>query len=209
MDVRHRDPNLLGLRITEKGYACWWTLPPPVLHAWEKMTEGRIGPYCWIRLWTEDGLQHVQLVLQSCLPDTRVRSEKVDAWERGSHTGSETARCKWRVGGVFFRWSAPAGPELAEMSQRKLMRQLRLWESPEGPPHAPSILTSPVSPDDQSRGHAGSALFRRLKLNRSIQERRRSSHCICRYSSPRHLYLMCPSFFFKIIMTYLFFFTWK
>uniref|UniRef100_M3ZDC2 Phosphodiesterase n=1 Tax=Xiphophorus maculatus TaxID=8083 RepID=M3ZDC2_XIPMA len=69
------------------------------------------------------------------------------------------------------------------MSQRKLMRQLRLWESPEGPPHAPSILTSPVSPDDQSRGHAGSALFRRLKLNRSIQERRRSSHCICSFDS--------------------------
>lgn len=124
--------------------------------------------------------------------------KKVDAWVQGRHTGRETACCKWRVGGVFFRWSAPAGPELAEMSQRKLTRQLRLWESPEGPPLAPSALTSPVSPDDQSRGHGGSSLFRRLKLNRSIQERRRSSHCIYRYSSPRHLYWTCPSVYMKI-----------
>ncbi|XP_026211689.1 cAMP-specific 3',5'-cyclic phosphodiesterase 4B isoform X2 [Anabas testudineus] len=68
------------------------------------------------------------------------------------------------------------------MSQRKLTRQLRLWESPEGPPSAPS-LTSPVSPVDQSRGHGGSALFRRMKLNRSIQECRHSSHLICSFDS--------------------------
>lgn len=66
------------------------------------------------------------------------------------------------------------------MSQRKLTRQLTLWEGPEGPPPAP-FLTSPVSPVDQTRGHGGSALFRRMKLNRSIQERRRSCHAICSY----------------------------
>ncbi|KAM7371818.1 hypothetical protein PAMP_009028 [Pampus punctatissimus] len=71
---------------------------------------------------------------------------------------------------------------MAEMSQRKLTRQLRLWESPEGPPSAPS-LTSPVSPVDQPRGHGGSTLFRRMKLNRSIQERRRSSNCISSFDS--------------------------
>ncbi|CAG12193.1 unnamed protein product [Tetraodon nigroviridis] len=63
------------------------------------------------------------------------------------------------------------------MSQRKLTRQPRLWEGPEGPPQAPSF-TSPVSPVDQSRGQGGSSLFRRMKLNRSIQERRRSCHCV-------------------------------
>uniref|UniRef100_A0A3Q3ETE3 Phosphodiesterase n=1 Tax=Labrus bergylta TaxID=56723 RepID=A0A3Q3ETE3_9LABR len=68
------------------------------------------------------------------------------------------------------------------MSQRKLTRQLRLWESPEGPPPVPS-LTSPVSPSDHSRGPGGSALFRRMKLNRSIQERRRSAHCFCSFDS--------------------------
>ncbi|MEQ2290327.1 hypothetical protein AMECASPLE_002172 [Ameca splendens] len=69
------------------------------------------------------------------------------------------------------------------MTQRKLARQLRLWESSESPPHAPSVLTSPVSPDDQSRGHGRCALFRRLKLNRSIQEHRCSSHRICSFDS--------------------------
>ncbi|KAK2833275.1 hypothetical protein Q5P01_017164 [Channa striata] len=68
------------------------------------------------------------------------------------------------------------------MSQRKLTRQLRLWENPEGPPPAPSI-TSPVSPVDQSRGHVGCALFRRMKINRSIHEPRRSSHCVCSFDS--------------------------
>ncbi|CAG5897940.1 unnamed protein product [Menidia menidia] len=78
-------------------------------------------------------------------------------------------------------WSAPQGPELAAMSQKRLTRQLTLWESPGGPPPAPS-LTSPMSPDDQSRGHGGSALFRRMKLNCEIRERRRSSHC-CSFDS--------------------------
>lgn len=59
------------------------------------------------------------------------------------------------------------------MSQGKLSRQLTLWEGPDPPPAATS-LTSPQSPLDAGRGHSGSALFRRLKLNRSIQERRRS-----------------------------------
>ncbi|KAM9392659.1 3',5'-cyclic-AMP phosphodiesterase 4C isoform 2-T2 [Pholidichthys leucotaenia] len=68
------------------------------------------------------------------------------------------------------------------MSQKKLTRQLRLWESPEGPPPAP-CLSSPVSPVEQTIRHGGSALFRRMKLNRSIHERRRSSHCICSFDS--------------------------
>lgn len=70
------------------------------------------------------------------------------------------------------------------MTQRKLSRQLTLWEGPV-PPQAPApsasaasltSLTSPQSPLDATRGHSGCTLFRRLKLNRSIQERRRSYH---------------------------------
>lgn len=92
------------------------------------------------------------------------------------------------AGRLFFNWPARPSPELAAMSRRKLTRQLRLWESPEGPPPVPS-LTSPVSPVDQPRGCGGSALFRRMKLNRSIQERRRSCHCIYRYSFEPLLHL--------------------
>lgn len=71
------------------------------------------------------------------------------------------------------------------MTQRKLTRQLTLWEGPEPPPPpltpatATASLTSPQSPLDATRSHSGSALFRRLKLNRSIQERRRSYHDGC------------------------------
>ncbi|KAK1877100.1 cAMP-specific 3'5'-cyclic phosphodiesterase 4D [Dissostichus eleginoides] len=68
------------------------------------------------------------------------------------------------------------------MSQRRLTRQLTLRESPEGPPQA-APLTSPVSPVDQWRGHGGSALFRRLKLNRSIQEHGRVSLCLSSFDS--------------------------
>lgn len=75
----------------------------------------------------------------------------------------------------------------SKMSQRKLTRQLRLWEGPEGPPQAP-FLASPVSPVDHPRGQGGSSLFRRMKLNRSIQECRRSCHCVCRY---KFLLLRC------------------
>lgn len=68
------------------------------------------------------------------------------------------------------------------MTQRKLSRQLTLWEGPTPPPPPPpASLTSPPSPLDAARGHGGSALFRRLKLNRSIQERRRSYHDCCSY----------------------------
>ncbi|KAM9473825.1 3',5'-cyclic-AMP phosphodiesterase 4C isoform 2-T2 [Salvelinus alpinus] len=70
------------------------------------------------------------------------------------------------------------------MSQRKLTRQMNLWETPEGlttpslTPTSPHVTSanSPVSPDhDHTRGHGNSVFFRRMKLNRSI-ERRRSSH---------------------------------
>ena len=99
---------------------------------------------------------------------------------RGGGRTERDSRYQVEAEGVFFHWSAAAGPERAAMSQRKLTRQLRLWESAEGP--APS-LTSPLSPVEQTRGHGGSALFRRMKLNRSIQERSRSSFCVYRYSS--------------------------
>lgn len=59
------------------------------------------------------------------------------------------------------------------MSHRKLARQLRLRETPEGPT-SPSV-TSPGAPD-LPRGHGSSSFFRRMKLNRSIQERRGSFH---------------------------------
>ncbi|CAB1341813.1 unnamed protein product, partial [Coregonus sp. 'balchen'] len=70
------------------------------------------------------------------------------------------------------------------MSQRKLTRQMNLWETPEGlttPTLTPTSLyvtsiNSPVSPDhDHTRGHVNSMFFRRMKLNCSI-EHRRSSH---------------------------------
>ncbi|KAJ3598715.1 hypothetical protein NHX12_000710, partial [Muraenolepis orangiensis] len=62
------------------------------------------------------------------------------------------------------------------MSQRKLQRQLRLREAPEGPScSSPSSPSSPPSPRDQWRPVAGCSLFRRMRLNRSIQERRRSA----------------------------------
>ncbi|XP_061761073.1 cAMP-specific 3',5'-cyclic phosphodiesterase 4B isoform X2 [Nerophis ophidion] len=70
------------------------------------------------------------------------------------------------------------------MSQGKLRRQLTLWDGPEGPPPPPApSFTSPVSPGEQTRGHGGSVLFRRLKLNRSIQEHRRSSQCYGSFDS--------------------------
>ncbi|XP_061905816.1 cAMP-specific 3',5'-cyclic phosphodiesterase 4B isoform X2 [Entelurus aequoreus] len=73
------------------------------------------------------------------------------------------------------------------MSQGKLTRQLTLWDSTEGPPPPPPppapSFTSPVSPGEQPRGHRGSVLFQRLKLNRSIQERRRSSQCYSSFDS--------------------------
>lgn len=87
------------------------------------------------------------------------------------------------AGGVFLKWSAaPARPEWAAMNQRTLTRQLRLCESPEGPSPVPP-LTLPLSPVDQTRGCGGSVLFRRLKLNRSIQEHSRLSNCFSRYIS--------------------------
>lgn len=67
------------------------------------------------------------------------------------------------------------------MTQKKLTRQLTLREGPE-PPRTPPSPTPPPSPPDPARGHGGSALFRRLKLNRSIQERRRSYHGSRSYS---------------------------
>lgn len=77
------------------------------------------------------------------------------------------------------------------MSQRKLTRQLGLLEGPEGPPQAPS-LTSPVSPVDQPRGQWGCSLFRRMRMNRSIQERQRSCHSVGRYKfTPYSRLLRC------------------
>ncbi|KAK7940491.1 hypothetical protein WMY93_003817 [Mugilogobius chulae] len=58
------------------------------------------------------------------------------------------------------------------MSHREVTWDLSLWDDSEGPPPAPSPvapLTSPLSPSGIHK-HTGSALFRRLKLNRSIQD---------------------------------------
>lgn len=80
------------------------------------------------------------------------------------------------------------------MSQRKLSRQLTLWEGPDPPSAAPS-LASPLSPLDAGRSQAGSALFRRMKLNRSIQERRRSYQGSCSYRfAPRVAHLRLELF---------------
>lgn len=97
--------------------------------------------------------------------------DALKSWWGQLRPTERTASFKWRTGGLFSDWPAPVGPELTAMSQKKLTRQLT-FESPEGPP-----LTSPASPVDQPRGHGGSALFRRMKLNRSIKEHRRPSYC--------------------------------
>uniref|UniRef100_A0A674P6X3 Phosphodiesterase n=1 Tax=Takifugu rubripes TaxID=31033 RepID=A0A674P6X3_TAKRU len=69
------------------------------------------------------------------------------------------------------------------MSQRKLTRQLGLSEGPEGPPQAPP-LASPVSPLELPRGPPGGcSLFRRMRMNRSIQERQRSCHRVSSFDA--------------------------
>lgn len=71
----------------------------------------------------------------------------------------------------------------AVMAQKKLVWQIGEDEGdgPTDPSFAPcSSSVSPPPTPDQGRG-CGNALFRRMRLNRSIQERSRSLHRGFRY----------------------------
>ncbi|XP_012689183.2 cAMP-specific 3',5'-cyclic phosphodiesterase 4B isoform X2 [Clupea harengus] len=62
------------------------------------------------------------------------------------------------------------------MAQKKLVWQIGLEDSEADGPTSPTFVASAsFSPPDQGRS-SGNAFFRRMRLNRSIQERRRSIH---------------------------------
>ncbi|TWW70139.1 cAMP-specific 3',5'-cyclic phosphodiesterase 4B [Takifugu flavidus] len=92
----------------------------------------------------------------------------------GTRASAARSHFETTAGGTFNR---------SAMSQRKLTRQLGLSEGPEGPPQAPS-LASPVSPVELPRGPPGGcSLFRRMRMNRSIQERQRSCHRVSSFDA--------------------------
>uniref|UniRef100_A0AAV2KIF7 PDEase domain-containing protein n=1 Tax=Knipowitschia caucasica TaxID=637954 RepID=A0AAV2KIF7_KNICA len=70
---------------------------------------------------------------------------------------------------------------VGKMSHRERVRQMSLWDSLEGPPPVPP-LSSPLSPPGNHR-HTGSSLFRRLRLNRSIQELRHYPNWLTSFDS--------------------------
>ena len=67
-------------------------------------------------------------------------------------------------------------PACPAMAQKKLVWQIGLEDSEADGPTSPTFVASAsFSPPDQGRS-SGNAFFSRMRLNRSIQERRRSIH---------------------------------